>query len=164
MNIWVWKNFVRIGSHTICESLKKRLVSIGRKKCFKNTIAVLPNTSMTSWQVMNRGFTRINPKVNSSRLYGCFKMSPIQILKSCSLPSKWSLVFSEKLDCSTRTMQNSQFWVVHNYLFASCLPSNQENQPPKTDHSSPRQCELSHIATNNFIFKHSKHRFDESSV
>ena len=27
----------------------KRLVSIGRKKCFKNTIAVLRNTSMTSW-------------------------------------------------------------------------------------------------------------------
>ena len=53
-------------------------MSIGRIKCSKNTIAVLRNTSMTSWQVMNRGFMRMNPKVNSSRLYGCFKMNQIQ--------------------------------------------------------------------------------------
>ena len=42
-------------------------------------------------------------------------------------------------------------------------PRNQENQPPKTDHSSPRQCELSYIGSNNCIFEYSKHRFDESS-
>ena len=35
MNIWLSKKFVRIGSHTISQSLKKRLVSISRKKCFK---------------------------------------------------------------------------------------------------------------------------------
>ena len=52
------KKFICVGSHTICQSLRKRLVSIDRKKCSKNTIAVLWNTSMTSWQVMNRGFTR----------------------------------------------------------------------------------------------------------
>ena len=46
---------------------QKRLVSIGRKKCSKNTIAVLRNTSIKSWQVMNRGFTRMS-----------FKMSQIQ--------------------------------------------------------------------------------------
>ena len=34
--------------HTICQSLKKSFLSIGRKKCSKNTIAVLRNTSMTS--------------------------------------------------------------------------------------------------------------------
>ena len=34
------KKFVSVGFHTICESLIKRLVSIGRKKCSKNTIAV----------------------------------------------------------------------------------------------------------------------------
>ena len=57
-------------------------MSIGRKKCSKNTTAVLWNTFMISWQVMNRGFTHMSPKVNSSRLYRCFKMSQIQ--QSCS--------------------------------------------------------------------------------
>ena len=81
---------------------QKRLASIGRKKCSKNTIAVLRNTSVTSWQVMNRGFTPMSPKVNSSRLYGCFKMSQIQqkLLARVALPSKLSPVFSEKLDIS----------------------------------------------------------------
>ena len=45
-----------------------------------------------------------------------------------------------------------------------CLTRNQENQPLKTDHSSPLQCELSHIGSNNCIFENSKHRFDESSA
>ena len=72
------------------------------KKCSKNTIAVPRNRSMTSWQMMNRGYTRMSPKVNSSRLYGCFKLSQIQqkLLKHESLPSKWSPVFSEKLGMS----------------------------------------------------------------
>ena len=39
-----------------------------------------------------------------------------------------------------------------------------ESQPPKADHFSPRQCETSHIGSNNCIFKHSKHRFDELSA
>ena len=102
MNIWLWKKFVHVGSHTICQSLKKGLVSIGRKKCSKITIAVPRNTSITSWQMMNRGFTRMCPKVNSSRLYGCFNMSQIQqkLLAHDALPRKWSAVFSEKLDVS----------------------------------------------------------------
>ena len=33
----------------------------------------------------------------------------------------------------------------------------------RMDHSSPRQCKLSHIGSNNCIFVHSKHRFEESS-
>ena len=49
---------------------KKGLVSIGRKKCSKNTIAVLRNTSMTSRQVMDHGFRRMSPKASSSRPYG----------------------------------------------------------------------------------------------
>ena len=49
-------------------------------------------------------------------------------------------------------------------MFASCLPRNQENQPPKTDHSSPQQCELSRIGSNNCIFEHLKHRLNESSA
>ena len=107
MNIWLSKRFVRIESHTICQSLKKRLVSIGRKKCSNIMIAVLRNTSMTSWQVMNRGFMRMSPKVNSSRLYGYFKMSQIEqkLLAHEAFPSKWSLVFSEKLD-----MLQSHHW------------------------------------------------------
>ena len=31
----VKKKFIRVGSHTICQSLKKRLMSIGRKKSLK---------------------------------------------------------------------------------------------------------------------------------
>ena len=57
---------------------KKGLKSIDQKKSSKNTIAVLLNTSMIWWQAMNRGFTSMSPKINSSRLYGCFKMSQIQ--------------------------------------------------------------------------------------
>ena len=34
----------------------------------------------------------------------------------------------------------------------------------KTDHSPPRQCELSHIGSNNCNLEHSKYRFDESSA
>ena len=78
----------------VCQS-QKRLVSIGLKKCSKSTIAVIRITSMTSWQVMNRGFTRMSPKLNSSQLYRCFKMSQIQrnLLEHESLPSKLSPVF-----------------------------------------------------------------------
>ena len=50
---------------------QKRLVSIGRKKKLKNY------DSGASKHVMNRGFTLMSPKVNGSRLYGCFKMSQI---------------------------------------------------------------------------------------
>ena len=124
MNIWLSKKFIRVGSHTICQSLQKSLVSIDRKKYSKNTIVVLQNRSMTSWQVIHRGFTRMSPKVNSSRLYGCFKMSQIQqkLLAHEAFPSKWSPVFWKNGTCcnrTTRTTQNSQFWVVHNHI---CLP------------------------------------------
>ena len=65
-------------------------------------ITVLRNTSMTLWQVMNRGFRCMSPKVNSSRLYGCLKMSQIQqkLLAHEVLPSKWLPVFTEKWNIS----------------------------------------------------------------
>ena len=77
------------------------------------------------------------------------------------------LFFRKNWTCrnrTTRTTQNSLFWVLRYHLFASCLPRNQKNQPPKMNHSSSRQCERSHIDSNNCIFEHSKHRFDESSA
>ena len=46
------------------------------------------------------------------------------------------LFFRKNWTCrnrTTRRTQNSQFWVVHKHLFASCLLRNQENQPPKTN-------------------------------
>ena len=110
MNIWLSKIFVRVGFHTICQSLKKKLVSIGGKKCSTNTIGVLRNVSMTSWQVMNRGFKGMSPKVNSSRLYGCFKKSQIQqkLLTHDALPSKWSPVFFQKIwTCRNRTTRTT---------------------------------------------------------
>ena len=62
---------------------------------------------------------------------------------------------------TTRTTQNSQFWMVHNHLFASCLKRN----PSKTDHSYQRQNDkLSPTGSNNLIIEHSKHWFDESSA
>ena len=121
------KKFYGVGSHTICQSLKKRLVSIGLKKCSKNRIAVLRNTSMTSWQVMNRGFTRMSSSTAVDCM-GVFKC----------LQAKDSLFFHTCHKRTSRATQNSQFCVVHNHLFASCLPRNQENQPLKTDHPSPR--------------------------
>ena len=91
--------------------------------------------------------------------------------KSCSRTNHFQandrLFFRKNRTCrnrTNRTMQNSQFWVVKNYLFASCLPRNQENQSLKTDYSSPRQCELSHISSNNCIFEHSKHWFNDSVI
>ena len=80
--------------------------------------------SMASWQVMNCGFMRMSTKINSSRLNGRFKLSQIQqkLLGHEAFPNKWSLVFFlEKLDTS-RITKNSQYWVVQNHLFASCLP------------------------------------------
>ncbi|VDO25166.1 unnamed protein product [Haemonchus placei] len=44
-------------------SFPQKKVLIGRKKCSKNTIAVLRNTSMTSRQVMDHGFTRMSSKL-----------------------------------------------------------------------------------------------------
>ena len=92
----------REGHTQFVKRSKKSFVSIGRKKCSRNTIAVLRNTSMISWHVMNRVFKRMSPKVNSSWLYGCFKMSQIQqnLLAHEALSSKWSPVFGEKLDIS----------------------------------------------------------------
>ena len=67
------------------EMLKKNI----RSRCFETRL----------W---NRAFMRMNPKVNRSRLYGCYKMSQIQqkMFAHEALPSKWSPVFSEKLDMS----------------------------------------------------------------
>ena len=86
--------------------------------------------------------------------------------KSCLLMKRFQandrLFFGKKWTCRNRTTittQNSQFWVVHNHFFSSCPPRNQENQPLRTDHLSPRQCESSHVCSNNYIFEH---RFDES--
>ena len=72
--------------------------------------------------------------------------------KNCSRTKHFQandrLFFRKNWTCSNhsiRTTQNSQFWVVYNHLFASCVPRNQENQSPKTDQSSPQQCELKQL-------------------
>ena len=136
-----WKKFVRVGSHIFCQSFKKGSCRLVERNAPKIRSRYFETHLWHRDRWMNRGFTRMSPKINSSRLYGCFELSHIQqkLLPHEALPSKWSPVFSEKLDMShrtTRTTQNSQFWVVHNHLFASCLPRNQENQPLKTYHSS----------------------------
>ena len=91
MNIWLSNKFCSRWIPHNLSIAKKRLVSTDRKRCPKNTIAVLRKTSMIPWQEMNRGSTRMSPKVNSSRLYGCFKMSQIRqkLLAHKALPSKW---------------------------------------------------------------------------
>ena len=43
------KNLFALDPTQFVNRSKQRLVSIGRKKCSKNTIAVVRNTSMTSW-------------------------------------------------------------------------------------------------------------------
>lgn len=80
----------------------------------------------------------MSPKVDNSRLYGYFKIKIQKGLFSYeALPSNWSHIFSKKnwIFCNrtTITTHNSSFWVLHNHLFASCLPTNQEKQPTKTD-------------------------------
>ena len=102
MNICLSKKFIRLGSHTICPLLKKRLVQIDRKKCPKNMIAVLRNTSMASWQVMISGFTRMSSKVNSSRLCCMGASRWVNSNKSCSRKKHFQAnsIFSEKLDMS----------------------------------------------------------------
>ena len=76
MNICLSTKFVRVGSHTISYSLKTRLVPLGWKKCFKNTIAVLRNTFMTKVA---------HAQSTSKQRISCF------------------FFFSEKLDMSTKT-------------------------------------------------------------
>ena len=118
-------------------------------------------SSMTSWQMMYRGFTRLSPKVNSSRLYGCFKMSQIQ--KKLRASKQVIACFFGKtghvaiVPLEQHTTVNSEWYTII-YLPGVC------QEIRKTDHSSPRQCDLSHIGSNNLIFEHSKHRFDESSA
>ena len=96
------KKFVRIGLHAICQSLKKEscwLVERNdpkiRLQCFETCL-----WQREWWWIIE--FTRMSPKVNSSLLYGCFRMSQIQqkLLALEAFPSKWSPVFSEKLNMS----------------------------------------------------------------
>ena len=70
--------------------VQKRFVSSDRKKCSKNSIALLRNTSLSSRYVMDGGFTRMSLKANSSLFYGCFQMRKIQrkLLTHKALPSK----------------------------------------------------------------------------
>lgn len=116
----------------LCQSIKivHSSHTIDRSKCSKNTIVVLWNTPMTSWQVKNGGFTCMSPKINSSRQYGYFKESQIH-LRSCTC-----------LNYRTRTTKKSQFWLLHNHLFFSSLQGNHENQSPKKVHFWSLQSEL----------------------
>lgn len=79
---------------------QKRLVSIGAKKCLKNTIMVRQKPCITSTQVTNLGSMRMSPKANSSRRCGCSKMSQTQqkLFAQKALRSKWSPVFLGKMD------------------------------------------------------------------
>ena len=146
MNIWLSKKFVCVGSHRICQSLKKRLVLIGRNKCSKNTIAVHRNTSMTSW------IYACEPKSKQQSTVWLLQDKPNPTIVARARSNSKQMIacfFRKNWTCrnrTTRTTQNSQSWVVHNYLFASCVPRNRENQPPKTDHYSQRQFELSQSA------------------
>ena len=73
----------------ICWRWKPHNLSIAQKRS-KEMLQKYDRGVSTSWQVMNRGLTRMSPKVSSSRLYGCFKMSQIQqkLLAHEALPSK----------------------------------------------------------------------------
>lgn len=125
------RQYFRVGSHTVCQLLKKRLMSIGWKKyapkirvrCFETRL-----WHRGRWWIVG-GNSRLSPKVNSKRLHRRFKMNQIQ-----------------------QKLLAAKFWGVHNHLLDSSLPGNQQNQSPKPNNSSPRQCVLS----NNWIFQHSK--------
>ena len=115
----------------ICSRWMPHNLSIVQTKAHaENTLVVLRNMSMTLWQVINRGFMRMSPKVNSSRLYGCFKMRQIQqnLLSHEALPT---LLFRKNWICrnhTARTTPNSQFWVV----------SQEIRKTNRRRHSSPR--------------------------
>ena len=95
-HLTVKKNLIALDSTQFINRLKKgscRLVEWNtpkiRSRCFETRL----------WhRDRNRRFTHMGPKVNSSRLYGCFKMSQIQqkLLTHEVLPIKWSPVFFGK--------------------------------------------------------------------
>ena len=128
------KKFVRFGSHTIYQSLKKRFRTCrGRKKCSKKPIAELRYTSMTGDKSWSYAYEPAS-----------IQRSTVWVFQDEPNPTKVALLQSTSKQMiawtcrnrSTRTTQNSQFWAVHNHLFGSCFPRNQENQPPKTNHYS----------------------------
>ena len=67
---------------------------------------------------MNRGYTRM-----STKLYGSFKMSQIQqkLFAHEALPSKWSPVFSEKLDLSQFVPPEQSRTVSYKWYTTICL-------------------------------------------
>ena len=120
MNIWLSKNF---STQFVNQSKKSRVD--WSKEILQNTITMFRNTSITSWQVMNRIFTRMSPKVSSSRLYGCFKMSQIQqkLLAHEALPSKWSPVFFFGKTGQVAIVPLEQRRTVNSECYATiCLP------------------------------------------
>ena len=75
-------------------------------------------------RLWHRGFTRMSPKVNSSRLSGCFKMSQIQqkLLAHEALTSKWSPVFSEKTGHVAIVPLEQRRTVNSDWYTTICLP------------------------------------------
>ena len=94
--------------------------------------------------------------------------NPTKVARSRSTSKQMIVCFFAKTEhvaivsLEQRRTVNSEWYTT--IFVASCFPRNKENQPPKKDHSSPRQCEFSHIGSNNCIFEHLKHRFVESSA
>ena len=127
LNIWLSKKFVRAGSHTICQLLKKKKALVAwSKEMLQKYDRSARNTSMTSWQVMNSGFTRMfqdepNPikvartRSTSKQMIACFfgKTRHVRLEQRRTVNSEWytticlPVVFQKNEDVSlfTTTMR-----------------------------------------------------------
>ena len=117
----------------------------------------------------NHGSMHMSVKQNSNRLYGSFETSQIKqklfedIIKANNclfLQHYWSNGNSD-----ITTMQDGQFWMVHNHLFARSHRRNLKKAKKDANHSSSWcQSKFLHIISNKGIRYLPKHHINESSA
>ena len=115
-----------ISSHWIPYNLikvQKRFVSIGVKKCWKNTVAVPQKTFTRSSQVTNHESVRMSPKQSNSP--PCWSLNPSQLLRK--LFCKTFHVATVPLEHS-RTINSERYTTI-------CLPSEKFEKRTREDES-----------------------------
>ena len=135
---------------------QKRLLSIGVKKCWKNTAAVFQKTFIRSSEVTNHESMRMNPKQNDSPTCGSSKTSQIQR----------KLFVEEQLRSRWTTVPRDYYRTVNSEWHTAISFSNVFGEIRKTNNRRRiivHQCERSLIGSNQRIFDRSKRRMDRSS-
>ena len=120
------------------QSVKKRLVSIGAKKCCKNTMAVLQKPFISHRCRIMDLCMYMSPKQNNSPPCGSSNPSQVQrnLMLEKSLRSKWSLVSLAKL-VVWRLFHLSHVGPSIRNGSPQSFCGNSKNEQEKTNHCSP---------------------------